>query len=69
MKDRITQSTTKRVDVSNLNDGIYLIRMNNGSTYEMNKLHFMDSFTGYALGAGSAILKTTDGGQNWYEIN
>ena len=44
------------------------IRMNTGSTYAMNKLHFMDSFTGYALGAGSAILKTTDGGQSWTNL-
>ena len=45
------------------------IRMNTGSTYEMNKLHFMDSFTGYALGAGSTILKTTDGGQSWTNLS
>jgi hypothetical protein len=38
MKDRITQSTTKRVDVSNLNDGIYLIRMNNGAAQFTDRL-------------------------------
>ena len=44
------------------------IRMNTGSTYAMNKLHFVDSFTGYALGASSTILKTTDGGQTWTNL-
>jgi len=44
------------------------IRINTGSTYAMNKLHFMDSFTGFALGAGSTILKTTDGGQTWTNL-
>ncbi len=38
MKDRITQSAIKRVDVSNLNDGIYLIRMNNGSVHFTDRL-------------------------------
>ncbi len=38
MKDRITQSTIKRVDVSNLNDGIYLIRMNNGAVHFTDRL-------------------------------
>jgi hypothetical protein len=38
MKDRITQSSIKRLDVSNLNDGIYLIRMNNGSVHFTDRL-------------------------------
>ena len=38
MKDRVTQSAVKRVDVSNLNDGIYLIRMNNGSAQFTDRL-------------------------------
>jgi len=36
MKERITQSAVKRFDVSKLNDGIYLIRMNDGA------MHFTD---------------------------
>jgi hypothetical protein len=38
MKDRILQSSVKRFDVSNLNDGIYLIRMNNGATQFSDRL-------------------------------
>jgi len=38
IKERVTQSTIKRVDVSNLNDGIYLIRMNNGSVQFTDRL-------------------------------
>jgi hypothetical protein len=38
MKDRIAQSALKRFDVSNLNDGIYLIRMNNGSAQFTDRL-------------------------------
>ena len=38
MKDRVTQSAVKRVDVSNLNDGIYLIRMNNGPAHFTDRL-------------------------------
>jgi hypothetical protein len=38
MKDRIAQSALKRFNVSNLNDGIYLIRMNNGSAQFTDRL-------------------------------
>lgn len=38
MKDRVTQSAIKRFDVSNLNDGIYLIRLNNGSVQFTDRL-------------------------------
>jgi hypothetical protein len=38
MRDRITQSAVKRFDVSNLNDGIYLIRMNNGAAQFTDRL-------------------------------
>jgi len=38
MKDRILQSSIKRFDVSHLNDGIYLIRMNNGSSQYTDRL-------------------------------
>jgi hypothetical protein len=38
MKDRILQSSVKRFDASNLNDGIYLIRMNNGATQFTDRL-------------------------------
>lgn len=41
------------------------IRMNTGSTAAMTRLHFVDSFTGWAVGASSSIIKTTDGGQTW----
>jgi hypothetical protein len=38
MKDRVSQSSIKRFDVSNLNDGIYLIRMNNGAAQFTDRL-------------------------------
>ena len=38
MRDRITHSAVKRFDVSNLNDGIYLIRMNNGVSQFTDRL-------------------------------
>lgn len=41
------------------------VRMNTGSTYAMNTLFFLNSFTGWALGASSTVIKTTDGGQSW----
>ncbi|MCB0820655.1 MAG: hypothetical protein KDC13_08530, partial [Bacteroidetes bacterium] len=41
------------------------IRMNTGSTGAMNRLHFVDAFTGWAVGASSTVIKTSDGGQTW----
>lgn len=41
------------------------IRMNTGSTAAMYRLHFVDAFTGWAVGNSSTVLKTTDGGQSW----
>ena len=41
------------------------IRVNTGSTVTLNRLHFLDAFTGWALGASSTVIKTTDGGQSW----
>jgi len=38
IKERVTQSNTKRIDISNLNDGIYLIRMANGSAHFTDRL-------------------------------
>lgn len=38
MKERVTQSSIKRIDVSTLNDGIYLIRMNNGTVQFTDRL-------------------------------
>ena len=41
------------------------IRMNTGNTSEMYRIHFVDAFTGWAVGNNSSIIKTTDGGQTW----
>jgi photosystem II stability/assembly factor-like uncharacterized protein len=41
------------------------VRMNTGSNGAMNRLHFVDTFTGWAVGATSTVIKTTDGGQTW----
>jgi hypothetical protein len=38
LTDRITQSAIKQVDISNLNDGIYLIRLNNGAEHFTDRL-------------------------------
>jgi hypothetical protein len=38
LRDRITQSAIKQVDISNLNDGIYLIRLNNGAEHFTDRL-------------------------------
>lgn len=40
-------------------------RMNTGSNVQMNKLFFLDAYTGWAIGASSTVIKTTDGGVNW----
>lgn len=41
------------------------VRMNTASNAQMTDLHFIDAFTGWAVGASSTIQKTTDGGQTW----
>lgn len=38
VKDRITLSAIKHIDISNLNDGIYLIRLNNGAVQFTDRL-------------------------------
>jgi hypothetical protein len=38
VKDRITHSAIKQIDISNLNDGIYLIRLNNGAVQFTDRL-------------------------------
>jgi len=41
------------------------VRMNTASNAAMTRLHFVDKFTGWAVGATSTIQKTIDGGQTW----
>jgi photosystem II stability/assembly factor-like uncharacterized protein len=41
------------------------VRMNTASNAQMTDLHFIDAFTGWAVGASSTVQKTTDGGQTW----
>jgi len=41
------------------------VRLNTGVNNAMNKLYFLDAYTGWALGASSTLLKTTDGGMSW----
>jgi len=38
VKDRIAQSAIKHIDISSLNDGIYLIRLNNGTVQFTDRL-------------------------------
>jgi photosystem II stability/assembly factor-like uncharacterized protein len=40
-------------------------RMNTGTSVQMNKMFFLDAYTGWAIGASSTVIKTTDGGVNW----
>ncbi len=39
--------------------------LNSGTTNNLNSVYFTDVNTGYAVGEGGTILKTTDGGVNW----
>jgi photosystem II stability/assembly factor-like uncharacterized protein len=39
--------------------------LNTGSTVGIDAIHFPDAFTGYAVGQGSGVLKTGDGGSTW----
>ena len=41
------------------------VRLNTGSTTAMNKLQFLDAYTGWGLGETSTVIKTTDGGMSW----
>jgi photosystem II stability/assembly factor-like uncharacterized protein len=41
------------------------VRHNTGVNNAMNKLLFLDAYTGWALGASSTVIKTTDGGMSW----
>ena len=45
------------------------VRMNTASNAAMTRLHFIDKFTGWAVGASSTIQKTTDGGQSWTMVS
>ncbi len=53
--------------VKTIDGGITWTRMNTNTTYELYKLHFIDAFTGWALGNSSLVLKTTDGGVSWVQ--
>ena len=35
---------------------------------EPKKIHFLNSDTGFIIGSNNLILKTIDGGDNWYEV-
>lgn len=37
----------------------------NNTTYTLNSIYFADASTGYLVGNGSTLMKTTDGGMNW----
>lgn len=39
------------------------------SEKNLNSIYFLDNLTGFVAGSSGQILKTTDGGQNWKEIN
>ncbi len=39
------------------------------SEKNLNSIYFLDNLTGFVVGSRGQVLKTTDGGQNWKEIN
>jgi len=42
------------------------VQQNSGTTRNLNFVQFpVDALTGYAVGVGGVIRKTTDGGANW----
>jgi photosystem II stability/assembly factor-like uncharacterized protein len=44
-------------------------QQNSETTEDLNSVYFTDSNTGYAVGTGGTILKTTNGGLNWTPQN
>ena len=38
---------------------------NSGTTKNLNKVYFLNHYTGYTVGDSGTILKTTNGGKNW----
>jgi photosystem II stability/assembly factor-like uncharacterized protein/PKD repeat protein len=43
--------------------------LNSGSMDILNSVHFPNADTGYAVGQGGTVLKTTNGGQSWVTKN
>lgn len=39
-----------------------------GSNYNLKKIYFLNSGIGFIICSGNIILKTIDGGNNWYEV-
>src|SRR5690606_2785547 len=50
------------------NGGLNWISQNSGVIYNLNDIQFYDRNTGYAAGFGNTLLKTTNGGQNWFNV-
>lgn len=40
-------------------------RLNSGTTQGLRSVHFINNYTGWAVGWGSTVLKTTNGGMSW----
>src|SRR4030095_9143445 len=45
------------------------VELNSGVTSRLNVIVFKNSFTGYAGGQNSVLIKTTNGGINWFSSN
>lgn len=54
-----------KTPISNLN----LSEFTTGITTSLNSINFIDSLNGFACGANGVIIKTTNGGTNWTNIN
>jgi photosystem II stability/assembly factor-like uncharacterized protein len=48
-------------------DGMSWSSQTSGSSEYLLDVYFVDAYTGYAVGGGSTILKTVDGGLTWVE--
>jgi photosystem II stability/assembly factor-like uncharacterized protein len=47
----------------------YWVPQVSGVTFQLDKVHFINSQTGIAIGPSSVLLRTSNGGANWVSIN
>ena len=43
--------------------------LTSGTSQNLNAVQFLDAQTGYSVGAGGTVIKTTSGGNNWTTLN
>lgn len=52
-----------------INSSSQWVPLNSGTTMNINEIRFINSQTGFFVGAGSAFRKTTDGGNTWIALD